>query len=414
MESDSRVSTKLLGAAIKAVPQVKYALGVAGVMAALALGKTFFSSTTEAVVGALAMLVLMFLLLVFAASTKTASTSLRIPALAATWLFLILFVVAATFTVSAAFFSWPLSLSDLSQAIQGTSGSPGATDQPEPVVLTREPKIAPESLPPRMVTPIAENADSRSILRELTRKGSLTLDGSELVVGPPGGNVSLTIAVHTLTLAHGARIVTNGNTLTIQAITLVGGGSIISFRPEDLTPEAAGVGQVGIPGYPGGTLYLDIFKGFNGTLEINLTGQNGGAGGPGAAGSGGPVGPRGSNAVEGLFDCRSGGQDGGPGGQGGSGQAGGDGGNGGNGGDLLFSKSLSGQLSQIHLIATGGSPGYGGLGGPGGPGGPGGEGGSGSARCGGGRGGSQGPPGLKGPDGSKGKPGKDGGESTRR
>jgi hypothetical protein len=64
MESNSRVSTKLLGAAIKAVPQVKYALGIAGVMAALALGKTFFSSTTEAVVGALAMLVLMFLLLV--------------------------------------------------------------------------------------------------------------------------------------------------------------------------------------------------------------------------------------------------------------------------------------------------------------------------------------------------------------
>jgi hypothetical protein len=44
-----------LSAAIKAVPQVKWALGVAGVMAALFLGKTLFSNTTEAIVGTLAM-----------------------------------------------------------------------------------------------------------------------------------------------------------------------------------------------------------------------------------------------------------------------------------------------------------------------------------------------------------------------
>jgi hypothetical protein len=349
---------------------------------------------------------------VFAASTKTASASLRIPALAVTWLLLILFVVTATFTVSAAFFSWPLSLAELSQRIQSSPASSDESNEPELVVFTRE-KVTPENLPQRLVIPISQSADSRSALRELLHKGSLTLDGSTLVVGPIGSNVALTIAVHTLTLAHGARIVTNGNKLTLQAVKIVGGGSITSYKPEDLTQEGSGIGQSGPAGHAGGTLYLDIVQGLDGDLEIDLTGQNGGAGGPGAPGSAGPVGPRGSNAVQGLFDCRSGGQDGGPGGQGSPGQAGGDGGNGGNGGDLFVSKSLSAQISHLHLVSNGGSAGIKGLGGPGGPGGPGGEGGSGSGTCGGGHVGPQGPLGAMGPAGNRGTPGKGGGIGIR-
>jgi hypothetical protein len=123
----------------------------------------FFSSAAEAVAGALAMLVLMFLLVVFAAFTKTASSSLRVPALLLTWLLLVLFVVAATLTVSATFFSWPLSLSDLAHVLRGGPG-PDQTSQPEPIVLTRDPRATPDNLPPRLVTPISQSSDARSIV----------------------------------------------------------------------------------------------------------------------------------------------------------------------------------------------------------------------------------------------------------
>lgn len=57
----------VLKAAIKAVPAVKYALGVAGIMAAAAIGIGFFQSPAAAFLSAGALLILMVLLVVFAA-----------------------------------------------------------------------------------------------------------------------------------------------------------------------------------------------------------------------------------------------------------------------------------------------------------------------------------------------------------
>jgi uncharacterized membrane protein len=56
----------------KAVPAVKYALGVAGILSVVAITKTFGLSPYWAVLGSIVTLVLMVVLLIFARLTKTA------------------------------------------------------------------------------------------------------------------------------------------------------------------------------------------------------------------------------------------------------------------------------------------------------------------------------------------------------
>jgi hypothetical protein len=103
-----------------AVPSVKWALGIAGIMAALALGSAFFSSPTQAAVGVIVMLALMSLLVLFAAST-TLRGALAIPALVLTWSILVLFVICALMTVTSVFFSFPLDYPALVQQLAGSS-----------------------------------------------------------------------------------------------------------------------------------------------------------------------------------------------------------------------------------------------------------------------------------------------------
>jgi len=107
-------------AAMRAVPAVKYALGVAGVMAALAIGRTFFSSSRAAIFGALCMLGLMVLLLVFSASTKLAPRFLQLPALVLTWAILVIFVLSGSLFAASVFFEWPKPFPILVHAILGT------------------------------------------------------------------------------------------------------------------------------------------------------------------------------------------------------------------------------------------------------------------------------------------------------
>ena len=93
----------ILKTELGAVPAVRYALGVAGVLAAAALVKAFFSSAQEAGLVAVGMLLLMVLLLLFAAGTKLAPHFLQRPALVFTWSILILFVMCSSITVLSVF-----------------------------------------------------------------------------------------------------------------------------------------------------------------------------------------------------------------------------------------------------------------------------------------------------------------------
>ena len=104
---------QLLREATKAVPAVKYAVGIAGVMAAFALATALFSTPQAAVVGALMMLILMVLLLLFAASAALKRGALRRPALAMAWAILVLFIGSATLVVTSVFFDKPKSFPEL-------------------------------------------------------------------------------------------------------------------------------------------------------------------------------------------------------------------------------------------------------------------------------------------------------------
>lgn len=115
---------QLVKAGIQAVPAVKYALGIAGVMAALALGKAFFTTARMALLGCIAMLILMVLLLLFSAATKVGPTFLRLPALVLTWTILTLFVISASFSVASVFFDWPRSFPELTANILGKQKPP--------------------------------------------------------------------------------------------------------------------------------------------------------------------------------------------------------------------------------------------------------------------------------------------------
>ena len=121
---------QILRTAISAVPAVRYALGVAGIIAAAALVKELFSSTQAALLVAAAMLALMALLLVFAAATKLAPGFLQMPALVFTWAILILFVMSSGLTVLSVFFGWPKSFPELVRQIKAENSQSQAQARP--------------------------------------------------------------------------------------------------------------------------------------------------------------------------------------------------------------------------------------------------------------------------------------------
>ena len=99
---------QLLREAIKAVPALKYALGVAGLVAVIAIVGAFRVRPEIAVLGAIATLVLMVALLVFANLTKTAKKHFLFPAMVMMWSFLVLVIAAAGLLFCSTFFNWPM------------------------------------------------------------------------------------------------------------------------------------------------------------------------------------------------------------------------------------------------------------------------------------------------------------------
>lgn len=151
----------VLREAIKAVPPLKYALAVLGIVAAIAIGLSFKVSLRVAVFGALIMLVLMVAVVVFAALTK-ASGALRVAAIIMMFAFLILIIATITFIVTSVFFQWPL---DLRSWVTG--------DGPTVIV-----PIAPTPTPTPMASPVGDSASI--VLREGRTLRSAIEDIAEL------------------------------------------------------------------------------------------------------------------------------------------------------------------------------------------------------------------------------------------
>lgn len=103
----------LVKEAIRAVPAVRFALGVAGVIAAFSLVIAFVGSPKAALFAFGLMLGLMTLLLLFALVARTAGAYLHRPALFLVWSVTLLFVVSSALTVTSVFFDWPKPFEDL-------------------------------------------------------------------------------------------------------------------------------------------------------------------------------------------------------------------------------------------------------------------------------------------------------------
>jgi hypothetical protein len=240
---------------------------------------------------------------------------------------------------------------------------------------------------------------SKGEVREmLLHQPTIVLDGATLTITPPKVGSSRSIAVKNLELRKGAKIITNGVNLEIDALLISSDkGQIVSFDETTRhVPDAAAQGNSGRAGLGAGTLVLNGTLRGKDVLTVSLAGQDGQGGGPGSSGAPGAAGPRGENAADHAFDCAHGGGNGGNGSQGGKGGTGGNGGPGGNGGRLILRGGLATQRAQVDFSAPGGKGGAAGAGGSGGPGGARGEGGSGSKFCGGGTAGNPGPGGPSG------------------
>jgi hypothetical protein len=101
---------ELLRESIKAVPAVKYALGVAGIASAIAIVRTLNLDYRVATLGTIVMLLLMTTLIVFARLTSLASPDFRLPALVFTWFSLLLVIAISVAMFTSVFFRWPLNL----------------------------------------------------------------------------------------------------------------------------------------------------------------------------------------------------------------------------------------------------------------------------------------------------------------
>jgi hypothetical protein len=96
--------------AIKAVPAVKYALGVGGIIAVIAIIYSFKIDIRVAFVGAIGMLLLMVMLVIFARVSALRGSALRVPAMAFTWFTLVLFMATAVLLFTSIFFQRPIDL----------------------------------------------------------------------------------------------------------------------------------------------------------------------------------------------------------------------------------------------------------------------------------------------------------------
>ena len=105
--------SSFLKQAINAVPAVKYALGVGGIISVIAIVRGFGIDFRVALWGTVVMLVLMTVLLVFAKASSRPQSAFKGPAFILTWFSLLLFMATATALFLSVFFGKPLDLRTL-------------------------------------------------------------------------------------------------------------------------------------------------------------------------------------------------------------------------------------------------------------------------------------------------------------
>lgn len=120
----------VLREAVKAVPAVKWALGVGGVLATVALVYTFKLNPRVAFIGLIVMFIAMGVLVIFArvAAERNAAA---LPAMIFTWFVLLIFMATSTCLFTSVFFSKPL---DLQEWLTGKATAATTLSEPLPKV----------------------------------------------------------------------------------------------------------------------------------------------------------------------------------------------------------------------------------------------------------------------------------------
>jgi hypothetical protein len=124
---------RVLRESIRAVPAVRYALGVSGLIAAVALIQSFNVGWAVAVFGGIIMLGMMTLLVIFARLSAYGPKFFYWPAIFLTWAFVLLTVGSATLLASSVFFDTPIALR---QSLAPGKASTSAAGEPESEVPT--------------------------------------------------------------------------------------------------------------------------------------------------------------------------------------------------------------------------------------------------------------------------------------
>jgi hypothetical protein len=120
--------------AMKKIPQLKWGLGILGIIALIVFVVSSFKiSLRLAVFGTLIMIFLMILLVIFAALTK-ASGALKVAAVGLLFAVLLLGIATGACLFTSVFFKWPVNLQNWITGGDGPGPGPTPTPSPTPTV----------------------------------------------------------------------------------------------------------------------------------------------------------------------------------------------------------------------------------------------------------------------------------------
>jgi hypothetical protein len=139
----------VLRESIKAVPAVKYALGLAGIVAVLAIIRAFGIDYKLAFIGIVVMFFLMAILVIFAKLADLATPIFHVPALVLTWFSLLLLIAVAITLFTSVFFKRPVDLQAV--VFPAVPKYSGASDAPAPGPV---PASGPTAVPQQPLQPI--------------------------------------------------------------------------------------------------------------------------------------------------------------------------------------------------------------------------------------------------------------------
>jgi hypothetical protein len=190
LKGEDASALSILNVAIGKVPSVKFAIGLAGIVAAIAIIQIFVVDPRVAVFGIVIMLVLMTILFVFAKLTEVKPIHLRLAMATFLWFSMSMFVSTCFLVSTSVFFNWPIVLrhwvtghpGPLAELTGSPSDAPRSSAQvptqpgrPDGVDQTPSVPAAPtgKSAPPSRLHPVGSESPGLPDVRSQSGKGGV-------------------------------------------------------------------------------------------------------------------------------------------------------------------------------------------------------------------------------------------------